>query len=128
MWVAGVPTGLRENNVLYFADEVSDDYSKHRTASHDNPRYSTSDDEENKKKYGGVDGEDYIHMVLGRHGSPTFAVFDRRLMQIENYPTYTISISGVDLTTLGDVIGRVALLPRMPAHDVGIMGIDLRLH
>jgi len=125
MWVAGVPTGLRENNVLYFADEVSDDYSKHQTASHDNPRYSAADDEENKKKYGGVDGEDYIHMVLGRHGSPTFAVFDRRLMQIENYPTYTISISGVDLTTLGDVIGRVALLPRMPTHDIGIMGIDL---
>jgi hypothetical protein len=125
LWVAGVPTGLRENNVLYYADEVSDEYSKHRTSCLENPRYSAEDDAENKRKYGGEDGEDYIHLVLGRHGSPTFAVFDRRLMQIENYPTYAVSVSGVETTTLGDIISRLALIPKLPKHTVSIMGIDL---
>jgi len=124
MWVSGVPTGLREECVLYLADEIEDNFSHHRTSAHENPRYSELDEEKNIKQYGGTESEDYIHLVLGRHGSPTFAVFDRRLMQIDNYPTYRISLSGIDYT-YNEIISRLAMLPMIPSHDLVIMGIDL---
>ena len=124
LWVSGVPTGLRENCVLYLADEVNDEFSHHRTSAHENPRYSQDDEEKNVKQYGGVDSEDYIHLVLGRHGSPTFAVFDRRLMEIETYDTYKLSMSGIDYS-YGEIVNRMALIPPCPPHDFVIMGIDL---
>lgn len=124
LWVSGVPTGLRENCVLYLADEINDQFSHHRTSAHENPRYTEHDEERNIKQYGGVDSEDYIHLVLGRHGSPTFAVFDRRLMEIDTYPTYKVSLSGIDYN-YADIINRLALIPPLPTHDLVIMGIDL---
>ena len=124
LWVAGVPTGLRENSVIYLADEVNDQFSRHRTSAHENPRYTEEDEQKNIKQYGGVDSEDYIHLVLGRHGSPTFAVFDRRLMNIETYATYKISMSGIDYS-YGEIINRLALIPPIPPHDLVLMGIDL---
>lgn len=124
MWVSGVPTGLRENCVLYLADEVNDEFSHHRTSAHQNPRYTDDDEQKNIKQYGGVDSEDYIHLVEGRHGSPTFAVFDRRLMEIDTYPTYHISLSGIDYTYT-EIINKLALIPSLPPHDLIIMGIDL---
>ncbi len=124
LWVSGVPTGLRENCVLYLADEINDQFSHHRTSAHENPRYTEQDEERNIKQYGGVESEDYIHLVLGRHGSPTFAVFDRRLMEIVDYPTYKISLSGIDYSYT-EIINRLALIPPIPSHDIVIMGIDL---
>ena len=82
------------------------------------------DEQKNLKQYGGEDSEDYIHLVLGRHGSPTFAVFDRRLMEIDSYATYRLSMSGIDYS-FGEIINRLALLPPVPPHDITIMGIDL---
>lgn len=125
LWVSGVPVGLRENNVLYFADAVDEQYSHHRTSAHENPRYTEDDEHRNIKQYGGVDSQDYIHFVLGRHGSPTFAVFDRRLMKIEEYPTYRVSFSGIDVRTEAEMKSRLATLPPLPKHDLAIMGIDL---
>jgi len=125
LWIAGVPTGLRENNVLYYSDEIDDTFSKHRTSAHQNPRYSAADEEKNLKKYGGADSEDYTHFVLGRHGSPTYAVFDRRLMLIKTYPTYRIKFSGMEVTDTGDMIRRLALIPPIPENDFVLLGIDL---
>lgn len=124
LWVSGVPTGLRENCVLYMADEGNDEFSHHRTSAHENPRYTEDDEVKNIKQYGGIDSEDYIHLVLGRHGSPTFAVFDRRLMEIDTYPTYRLSLSGIDYS-YSEIISRLALIPALPPHDLIIMGIDL---
>jgi len=124
-WIAGVPTGLRENNVLYYSDEVDDTYSRHRTSAHQNPRYSAEDETRNLSKFGGADSEEYIHFVLGRHGSPTFAVFDRRLMQIKTYPTYRIKFSGMEITDIKDMIQRLVAIPPLPTHEFCILGIDL---
>jgi hypothetical protein len=125
LFVSGVPTGLRENNVLYLADEADPKFNHHRTGAQENPRYSTDDEERNIIQYGGTDSEDYIHLVLGRHGSPTYAVFDRRLMQIEDYPTYRIKFSGVDIRNYAEMVNRLALLPAVPDNDIVILGIDL---
>jgi hypothetical protein len=123
LFISGVPTGMRENNVLYYADEVDDKFSHHRTSAHENPRYSDADEERNLKQYHGVDGEDYIHLVLGRHGSPVHAVFDRRLMKITDYPVYKVKANGID-DSQQEIIGKIALLPPVPEHDIKIMGID----
>jgi len=124
LWVAGVPTGLREENVLYYVDQVGDSYSHHRTSCHDNPRYTDEDEERNLQQYGSIDGDDYIHMVLGQHGSPTFAVFDRKLMQIESYATFKLTMSGIDLN-LNEIFSRLSTIPPLPDHDLVIVGIDL---
>ena len=125
LWISGVPTGMRENNVLYYADEVEDQYSRHRTSAHSNPRYTDEDEARNITSYSGQDSEDYIHYVLGRHGSPTFAVFDRRLMKIETYPTYRIRINGLELPDKAEMISRMSLIPPVPKSDTVLFGIDL---
>lgn len=125
MWVSGVPTGLRENNVCYLADEVDPSYSRYRISSHKNPRYSAADEVRNVAQYGGVDSDDYSHFVLGRHGSPTFAVFDRRLMKILDYPVYKSTINGIEIREIEEIYRRLSLLPPIPDHNIAIMGIDL---
>jgi hypothetical protein len=125
LWISGVPTGLRENNVLYYADEVDDQFTKHRTSAHENPRYSEEMEQRNLQQYGGADSEDYVHLVLGRHGSPTFAVFDRRLLQIEEYATWITSINGIEIESYSSMVNRLALIPPVPKSDITIMGIDL---
>lgn len=125
LFVAGVPTGYREKNVLYYTDETSDDYSKHRTASHENPRYTDKDEARNVKQYGGKESEDYIHFVLGRHGSPTFAVFDRRLLKIDPYPVYKLSFDGIRIKEFSEYVTKLSTLPPIPKNDMIFMGIDL---
>lgn len=127
LFVSGVPTGLRENNVLYHVDEVDENFSHHRTSAHQNPRYSEDDEKRNIAQYGGIDSEDYTHFVLGRHGTPTFAVFDRRLMEIDNYPVYKVKFSGIDVKTYHEMISKLALLPDIPVEnpDLVIIGADL---
>jgi len=127
LMVSGVPTGLRENNVLYFADEVDDKFTKHRISAHENPRYSEDDEVRNIKQYGGKDGEDYIHLVLGRHGNPTFSVFDRRLFSIQTYPVYKTNLDGVSLKgDLSQYTSKLSLIPSLPSDSIGsLIGIDL---
>ena len=61
--VAGVPVGIRENNTLWFADQESSEYSKHRVSALQNPRFSEQDNLHAIEQYGGKDSEDYIHYV-----------------------------------------------------------------
>jgi hypothetical protein len=82
-------------------------------------------EQRNIQQYGGVDSEDYVHLVLGRHGSPTFAVFDRRLLQIEEYATWITSINGIEIESYSSMVNRLALIPPVPKSDITIMGIDL---
>lgn len=123
LFISGVPTGLRENNVLWYADSVDEKFSHHRTSAHQNPRYMESDEERNLKQYGGEDSEDYIHLVLGRHGSAASAVFDRRLMTMESYPVYKTKANGIE-ETYQEIVGKIALIPPVPHHDIVIMGVD----
>jgi hypothetical protein len=125
--VSGVPTGLREQNVLYRVDMQEESYTKHRVAAHQNPRYTDEDEKRSLKNYGQPDSDNYIHMVLGRHGRPTFAVFDRGLMDIKQYPVSKIKLNGIKLSDdLSQYIERISLLPSVEkSYTDVIMGIDL---
>jgi hypothetical protein len=125
--VAGVPTGIRENNVLYIADQEDSSYTKHRVSAYDNPRFTESDEKYAAEQYGGKESDDYTHLVLGLHGAPIFALFDRNMMEISNYPVYKISLDGIKLKeNLEEYIQRLSVFPSLKSDKLDvIMGIDL---
>lgn len=125
--VAGVPTGLREGNVLYMADAENDSFTKHRVSAEDNPRVTADDMERFKVQYGGTDTDDYIHYVLGLHGKPVFSLFDRNLLDIESYSVLKLDIDGIKLEdNIGDATTKIMAFPSIRAKNYGIiMGIDL---
>lgn len=127
MLVCGVPTGLRENNVLYQADIENPNYTKHRVSSYDNPRVTPEDILKAIDQYGGEDTDDFIHYVLGQHGKPVFSLFDRNLMKTETYPVTKLDIDGIKLgDNLDDIITRISAFPNIKAREYGVyMGIDL---
>jgi hypothetical protein len=124
-YVSGVPTGLRENNILYQADRENENYTKHRVSSYDNPRLTEEDEKRAIEQYGGVDSDDFIHLFLGEHGSPIFSVFDRRLFDIKQYPVYKLTIDGIKTTEIADILTKLSLLPPIPKNYGVIFGIDL---
>jgi len=124
--VSGVPTGLRSGNVLWFADRIDEEFTKHNITAHQNPRYSESDDKRNVSQYGGRDSEDYKHLVLGEHGSPIHSLFDREKMKIEDYHYPILRIwretYGDDYTA---ILSEISSLPPMPAQaELRCMGMD----
>lgn len=127
MLVCGVPTGLRENNVLYQADMENPNYTKHRVSSYDNPRVTPEDIERAIIQYGGKDTDDFIHYVLGQHGKPVFSLFDRNLMRIENYPVLKLDIDGIKMgDNYDEILTKVLAFPSIKAKHYGVvMGIDL---
>lgn len=127
MLVSGVPTGLRENNVLYMADQENPDYTKHRVSSYENPRVTPEDIENAIRQYGGEDTDDFIHYVLGKHGKPVFSLFDRNLMRIESYPVFRLDIDGIKLgDNIDEVYKKISTFPQIQTKNYGIiMGVDL---
>jgi hypothetical protein len=125
--VAGVPTGLRESNVLYFADQVSSTYSKHRVSALDNPRFTEKDQQQAIEQYGGEDSDDYTHYVLGQHGKPVFALFDRNNMSLTSDPVYKLILSGMQLEdNMAEYISNLSVFPPIPNRDDKVLfGIDL---
>jgi hypothetical protein len=124
--VSGVPTGMRERNVLYTVDQENDAYTKHRVSAFDNPRITEQDIEEARKQYGGVDSEDYTHYVLGQHGKPVFALFDRNLMKIESYPIYKLDIDGIRTENFSEIATKINTFPSLDEKHYGvIIGIDM---
>jgi len=124
---SGVPTGIREKNVLWVNDQEDSTYTKHSVSAFDNPRFTEKDKQDAIEKYGGEDNEDYIHLVLGQHGSPVFSIFDRNTMQIDSYPVYRLVLDGLQLKeSFGNYLPKLAGLPSLPssAKDV-YFGIDL---
>jgi len=126
--VSGVPTGVREKNVLFTADQEDPSYTKHRATAFDNPRFMESDHQHAIEQYGGEDSEDYIHLVLGKHGAPVYALFDRNLFEISNYRTYKLIINGIELKdNIANYIPKLAMFPLMGNERKGIVlfGVDL---
>jgi hypothetical protein len=124
--VSGVPTGLRERNVLYTVDMENDDFTKHRVSAFDNPRITDADVEAAKMQYGGEDSEDYTHYVLGQHGKPVFALFDRNLMKMETYPVYKLDIDGIRSDSVAEILAKMDTLPPITEQHYGIIfGIDM---
>lgn len=127
MMVTGVPTGLRESNVLYMADQENPNYTKHRVSSYDNPRVRKEDIDKAINQYGGEDSDDFIHYVLGRHGRPVFSLFDRNLMDLDVYPVIKLEIDGIKMgDNLDQIITKISSFPKISNSGYGcIMGIDL---
>jgi len=124
--VAGVPTGLRENNVLYHADMENSNYTKHRLSAYDNPRFTKEDEERAVEQYGSKENDDFIHLVLGEHGAPIFSVFDRRLFEIESYPVNKLTVDGIKLKgDMSEYQTRLSFLPPIDKNKKVLIGIDL---
>ncbi len=124
--VSGVPTGLRENNVLYQVDQELDTYTKHRISAYDNPRLTEEDIERAVEQYGGQETEDFIHYVLGQHGKPVFALFDRNLLRIETYPVFHLNIDGLKSGDFSEIYTKIMAFPSVSDTNYGvIIGIDL---
>jgi hypothetical protein len=125
--ISGVPTGLREKNVCWYADQESSEYSKHRISALQNPRFTEDDLQRAKDQYGGEEDDDFIHLVLGQHGKPIFALFDRGLMEISNYPVHKLIIDGIKMTeNVGSYIEKASLLSSLPIKAIScFFGIDL---
>jgi hypothetical protein len=127
MVVSGVPTGLRENNVLFHVDYENSSYTKHRISAYQNPRFSAEDEKRAIEQYGGTESEDFFHFVHGLHGKPVFALFDRSTFEIKDYPVYKLILNGVDLKDdMHEYVSKLATLPRISEANSGIiMGVDL---
>lgn len=127
MYVSGVPDGRRDGSVCYYADQIDEKFSKHRISAHQNPRYTKEDDERNILQYGGVNSDDYKHLVLGQHGDPFYSVFDRSRMRIVEYPVSKLEIDGYKLgDNLAQYIESLAVLPSLPKDSYApFIGIDL---
>lgn len=126
MIASGVPTGLRENNVCWYVDQEDSQYTKHRVSAYQNPRFTEEDKQRAIEQYGGESSEDYQHLVLGLHGSPIFAVFDRNLFSISNDPVYKLTVDGVSLReNLQEYVERLSILPHIPKNSGVILGGDL---
>lgn len=127
MIIAGVPDGRREKSVCYHASEENSNYSKHHTTALQNPRFTEEDHQKAIEQYGGDDSDDYIHLVLGQHGRPVFALFDRGNFIINSDPVYKLSIDGLNLgQALGEYYQRISILPPLPnKNHKAIFGVDL---
>jgi hypothetical protein len=127
LFVSGVPTGLRERNVLYHVDQENSSYTKHNVSALENPRFTEEDHQRAIEMYGGTDSDDYIHLVLGEHGKPVFALFDRNLMEIGDYPVYKLTLEGQLMhDNIVEYINKLSIFPGLPEKDTKcIMGVDL---
>jgi len=124
---SGVPTGLREKNVLWHTDQENTNYTKHRISSFQNPRFTEEDRQRAIEQYGGEDSDDYVHLWLGQHGKPVFSLFDRNAFDIQSYPVYKFEFDGVrEGDNLINILSGISILPALPDKiKQCIMGIDL---
>jgi hypothetical protein len=124
--VSGVPDGRRDRSVMYTSD-TDDHFTKHRIPAHRNPRFTQAREEQLTAQYGGKESQDYIRQVLGEHGTPTFAVFDREFMRVEDYDVPVIRLYGTQLKDDSQLMYRVIQnLPRPPKYAEGVViGVDL---
>lgn len=127
LFVSGVPDGRRERSVCYYADQLDEKYSRHRIPAHKNPRYTKEDDERNIAQYGGVNSDDYKHLVLGEHGDPFYAVFDRSRMLIKEYSVYKVEIDGTKyLDNITSYIEALSGIPGLTKDSFSpFIGVDL---
>jgi len=129
LWVSGVPNGLREKNVLYECDQIDEKYSRHNVSRLKSTRYTEEQHNTDLKQYGGENGDDYVHLVLGEHGSPAFSVFDRKLMLIEDYPVDVHLMNNITLEQHAGNFNEVLMVKDLPPdivkkYDLIIAGID----
>lgn len=116
--VAGVPNGLT-NTINYFADVKFSKFKKYRIPSHNNPFYSRQDDIDNIKRFGGETSDDYVQLVLGRHGTPAQQVLSAESIKREPYDFYSYRYSNNNKVK-GESFQQVLDRPRLPSDLVRI--------
>lgn len=87
MIVSGVPNGERKDNVLFTCDQLDDKYICFNIAQTMMSWWTPEIEYKRRRQYMAVqeDSEDFKHFVLGQHGVPTFAIFDRVRFMKEDY-------------------------------------------
>lgn len=85
--VSGVPNGERKENVLYTCDQLDEKYICFSIGQPMMSWWTPEIEYKRRREYGAVqeDSENYKHFVLGQHGVPTFAIFDRVRFMKEDY-------------------------------------------
>lgn len=96
IFVGGTPSGERENNVLYFVDQESDEYNRHRISALDNPLYTEQAKRRDEDQYG-IDTDDYRRLVFGEHASPVTMLFAKDTLPLAETSVFTAIISNKDL-------------------------------
>lgn len=123
---SGVPDGRREKSVCYHVDMENNSYSKHRISSLLNPRFTDEDKQRAIVQYGGEDSQDYVHQILGQHGTQVFSLFDRALMDIQPSPVSQLVMNGIQMgDDIGGYLSKINLVPRLDQDEKCIMGLDL---
>lgn len=123
LYVCGTPSGRREENVLYFADMVSDEFNHHRVSARQNPRYSESDERRNIEQYGGLDTDDFARLVLGEHGSQVAQLYSRSSIKTVDMNIFTATITREDIENDPFKIER--MFSALPQKEDVAAGIDL---
>lgn len=95
LWVSGVPNGERKENVLFTCDQLDDDYVSFNISQAQMSDWTPELEYEVRKRYHALqqDSEDYKHYVLGQHGVPTFAVFDRVRFEKDDYEVLLLELT-----------------------------------
>lgn len=124
--VSGVPTGMREKNILWLVDQEDENYTKHRVSALQNPRFSEQDYKNAVEVYGGEDSDDFIRFIKGDHGLPVFSIFDRTRMAIESYPVNRLILDGTKLQSdIHEYHRLLNILPPISGNPYVLMGVDL---
>jgi hypothetical protein len=127
LFVSGVPNGMRERNPLYSCDQENSAYSKHRISALQNPRFSEKDHKFAMEQYGGAESDDYIRYVMGQHGKPVFALFDRGNFAFGDDPVYKLTLNGTQIgEMLSEYLTKIDIFPSLPSkEDKAILCVDL---
>lgn len=139
--VSGVPNGERKENVLFTCDQLDNSELSDRgkyvsfNISQTMMSWWTPEIElKRRQEYAATqeDSEDYKHFVLGQHGVPTFAIFDRVRFVKEDYDVQRIILTQQMFEDRKDSItGRFRLedlinvppLPKGPRGEPAVVGI-----
>lgn len=95
MIISGVPNGGRKENVLYESDQLDDKYQTFNIAQTMMSWWNPELEYQKRKEYHAVqeDSEDYKHYVLGQHGLPSYAVFDRAKFAKADFETQKLVLT-----------------------------------
>lgn len=123
--ICGVPNGQREGNVLYLADQILDKFKRYHIPAPINPRWSYSEHMTAIRQYGGEDSQDFMNLVLGKHGEPSFTLIPYESIVRDPYEFYSYRFSQDDKSN-GKLYSEKLQLPKVKKEHMyrSVMSID----
>lgn len=124
-FVTGVPNGQREGNVLYLCDQKLDKFKKYRIPAPLNTRWSYTEHVTALKQYGGEDAQDFVNLVLGQHGNPSYTIVPYESIVRDPYEFYSYRFSQDDKSN-GKLYSEKMALPKISKDYLyrSILAID----